>query len=495
MRVGRDRRVSDPVRAAAPVCASPEVHLFFRPDGEVRTCCINDEPLGFVPRDRLADIWQGTARSALVASIAAGRFDRGCGACGAEIEAEGRDGSMAASFDWLAPGDGPPAVWPALLTFNLSIDCNLQCVQCDGEQSSSIRLHREHRPPMAPAYGDAFFTEIVPFLAHARRADFSGGEPFMARENYRIWDLIPSVAPDLECRVVTNGTQWNSRVESVLERVPLGFVFSIDGITAATYESIRIGASFDSVMANMDRFLAVARERGTWASVNHCLMPENVHEFAELLLWAESRDLPVEVSVVRKPSAHSIAALPHEAIVAIVDELDRQSPTVLPQLRRNAHTWNAELARLRSWAKADAATRRSLAGFGTQTVAGLPRRGSGPYDDVAARADLAASPALRGSVHSVDVDEHGTIVDGSASVTEVGFDVDRLVGSPVDQLPERLQERFGPLARQRVVRSDGDRIDTELTFASATIRSSVVALRDAGGFASVARILFAVETT
>src|SRR5690606_1013499 len=118
-------------------------------------------------------------------------------------------------------------------------------------------------------------------------------------ENFRVWDMIAETAAPVDCVVVTNATQWTPRIEALLERIPFSFIFSIDGITKSTYESIRVGADFDRVMANVERFCRYVVDRGTVASVNHCLMPSNVHEFGGLLMWAEERGLFVNVSVVR----------------------------------------------------------------------------------------------------------------------------------------------------------------------------------------------------
>ena len=63
--------------------------------------------------------------------------------------------------------------------------------------------------------------------------------------------------------VTTNGTQWSRRIEQICERLPISFVLSLDGITKDTYESIRVGADFDQVMTNLDRFQSYAQRHGT----------------------------------------------------------------------------------------------------------------------------------------------------------------------------------------------------------------------------------------
>ncbi|MFN8017994.1 MAG: radical SAM protein [Acidimicrobiales bacterium] len=479
--------------AAAPLrCASPAVQLFLRPDGEVRVCCINEHPLGHVPQDRLRDLWDGHVRRAALDRLADGQVPDGCQGCAAEVAAEGWDGSYPATFEeWSGDAASPPA-WPQLLSFNLSIECNLQCVQCDGEQSSAIRIHREHRPRLVSPYDDRFFEDVVPFLAHARRAIFSGGEPFLASENYRLWDAVAASAPHLDCRVITNATQWSARVEAVLERVDLGFVFSIDGMSAATFEAIRVGARFDAVMANLERFLAVARERGTWCSINHCLMAENAHEFADLLAFAEARALPVDVSVVRKPSRHSVVRLHQDEIRSVVATLEARDAEMEASLVLNLATWRRELDRLRRWAALSDDGRRRLRGASGELVAGVPRLGDGPLDDRAAR-DALAARAPGATVHHIDIGEGDVVVAASASVAEVGLDVAALVGRSGDEIPGALAAAIGPLGRRRELGEVGGGPMSELEVGTMLVRSVVVPMRDADGWAATARIAFTVE--
>ena len=44
--------------------------------------------------------------------------------------------------------------WPERLELALSNACNLQCVMCNGELSSSIRIHREHRTALPTVAGE-----------------------------------------------------------------------------------------------------------------------------------------------------------------------------------------------------------------------------------------------------------------------------------------------------------------------------------------------------
>jgi MoaA/NifB/PqqE/SkfB family radical SAM enzyme len=357
-------------RHGSSACLAPLMQMHLLPDGDVRACCRNAQALGNIAQQRLPEIWAGAARQALVRQLGEGCFEGGCASCGEEVAAEGRRGSYPSSFDVWSRRLGyvpSPTGWPNRLELNLSNTCNLQCIQCSGDLSSSIRIHREHRPPLPAVYGDQFFDDLAPFLPHVRHANFAGGEPFLASENFRVWDLIADVAPDLECTVCTNLTQWSPKVEAVLDRLRMHVVFSLDGVSKDTFEGIRQGADLDRVLANVERFRDHARARGTSVEINHCLMPQNYAEFGDLLRFAEERDIHVNVSVVRTPEHASLFHLPDDELRHVVDVLDRQDAAVRPALRLNRITWERELARIRGWA-ADAGRRASIATSGAPEI-------------------------------------------------------------------------------------------------------------------------------
>lgn len=479
------------VSAAPRACVAGEVQLFFRPDGEIRACCRNERALGHVT-DGVMATWTGDRRRALVDALSAGTYDLGCEACGNEVRLEGRPASYPATFDEWAPAVDRPR-WPALLDFNLSIACNLQCIQCNGEQSSAIRIHRERRPPLASPYADSFYEEIRPFLRHARLARFAGGEPFLAPENHRVWELIAEEAPDLLSVVITNATVFNDRVEAAMRSVRMGFVLSIDGATAATYEAVRVGADFDEVMRNVVRFRDHARTASTPISVNHCLMVQNHHEFADLLLWAESLGLRVDVSVVRDPHHCSIARLPAERAREVHREMERRRSDVEGRLQLNRATWEREVTRIGRWAELDDHERRQLWGDAGRMVLMFKCEGIGPHDDAAAIRDIRAHVG-DGVTTTVTVDHHQTIVDCSGRLDVFGLAPDDLLGRPVAELPQILGTTLGPHRDQRVIAESPDRVDLEFRLGAVAVRATIAALRDEGGWADRARIVLGVTS-
>jgi hypothetical protein len=449
-------------------------------------------------------MWDAAERRELSSALARGSFPSSCSGCAHEVRLEGRASSYLANFDPFLPELSTSRVgaWPTRMEFNLSNSCNLQCLQCNGDLSSMIRLHREQRPPLEDPYDDAFFEDLREFIPHLVWAQFAGGEPFMAPANFRVWSLVEELNPGLLCIAVTNATRWNDEIRQVCERLRMGFTFSIDGVTSATYESIRVGASFEETMRNLERFCEIAGEAGTPTEVNHCLMRQNHHEFGELLLFAEERSMPVHVSVVRDPSHCSLASLPVTELRGIHEALLAEEDRVLPQLSLNAHVWRAEVDRIGRWADATEQERSEALGTWVTTVPtliprimGLPRRGVGPTDDRAARAAL-AERSDPGALTWFSVDADDRVVEVSAGlVALLGSPADELLGGQADALGAAVLRQFGAMGSYEVIASDDDRIDAVASFAGCNVLVATVALRDGRGRADTVRVLMAVESS
>lgn len=480
-------------------CLAASLNLYFFPDGQVRPCCRHAEPLGTIGHDRLIDIWRGQARSQMVDSLGRGEYVGGCGGCGIEVAIEGRSAAYPSSFDQFGDqlGDG---AWPLRMEFNLSSVCNLQCIQCNGDLSSSIRLHREGRAPMSNPYDDRFFEDLEAFIPHLRWAQFAGGEPFLAPESFRVWEMVERLNPSLACNVITNATQWNRRVSDVTERVPMGFVFSLDAVTKELYESIRIGADFDSVMANVEYLRGVAAGHGTTCSINFCLMAQNYRGFGDVLLFAEERGMKVDVSVVRDPPSASLASLDETGRRAAHDYLLAATDRVLPSLQLNADVWRTEVARVGAWADSPPPQLDAARDQWVQLRPTLPKRilefnvdGVGPSNDAEARTELAAL-APGGAVHSFTVDVADTVVEVSAGLADLlGEPVESLIGRPSTDLQLTAVSAFGEIESYEVKRSDANRHDAVAGLANGVVHLSMVALREPNGRATSARILLAIE--
>ena len=132
-------------------CWAPTSSLYFFPDGNVLSCCVNtDHVLGRVGESTLREIWEGARAAELRAALEAQDYSLGCARCAPATVPGGGDFSHARQFDGFEPAEPPTSApsYPRRMDFVLSNRCNLQCVMCNGDLSSSIRSRREGRPPL-----------------------------------------------------------------------------------------------------------------------------------------------------------------------------------------------------------------------------------------------------------------------------------------------------------------------------------------------------------
>ena len=290
-------------RAARPTepafdtaCVAPWVSLEFDPSGLVYGCCSSQMyPLGRIGIDRLSEIWSGPRVDALRHALANWDLSVACGTCRWHLE-HGRMDPVAAVYDRYPLESAYPQA-PHMMLFALSNACNLACVMCNGELSSRIRA-QEGRPPLRSPYTDEFFVDLEALLPSVQLTKFLGGEPFLAREHQRVWDLMEALGSQARVEVTTNGTVWNDVVESVLGRFRTDISVSIDAATAATYERIRRGGDFASMQRNIERFLAATQQAGTRLDVTYCLMIPNWHELFAFLCWAERIGVRASINLV-----------------------------------------------------------------------------------------------------------------------------------------------------------------------------------------------------
>lgn len=342
---------SKPFRA---ICYAPFNSMYLDTLGLVRACCVNRRyVLGDINKDRLDDVWFGERFRKLREAMKRYDLRLGCEHCQWQID----DGNLARDpsrhsslhafkyerFD-VRPDD---ALWPSNIEFNLSNTCNLECVMCGGEFSSSIRSRREKLPPLPRPYNDQFFEDLEKYIPHLKTAQFLGGEPFLIVEHFRVWDMMIASGTMREVDVTTNGTIYNHRVEKILDSLPVWICMSIDGYTKETFESIRVNAVYETFMENFRRFHAYSERHGRRINFNYTLSRLNYHEFADFLLFAEDYNAAVSVCTLVAPEEFSLYATQEAELVDILHKLEARDADATARLKVNLGAWTSALDSLR----------------------------------------------------------------------------------------------------------------------------------------------------
>jgi MoaA/NifB/PqqE/SkfB family radical SAM enzyme len=414
-----------------PVCHAPFSSLYLDPAGRVTACCANTwHPLGDLTRESLTDIWRGRAAERLRGRLAAGDLGLGCELCAAEVAVGSPATAELRRFDPLAPSVAEPE-WPRQLELALSNACNLQCVMCNGELSSAIRIHREGRSPLPRVYGDEFFAELDEFLPHLQRVMFLGGEPFLGAEPMRVLDRLVERGLTPDVYVTSNGTQWNERVERALRSLPVDVSVSVDGFRKETIEAIRVGVRHEALVDNIGHYRAATRDNGGGFSLTFCLQRGNWRELGDVLAWGDRLDALVGVSTLTNPPHLSLHRLAGGELEEVVGVLHEQDGALRPRLGRNLVVWQRELGRL----EALLAERLADASVSVSGGAG---------DGHAGAETLAASFADGRGVHRMHADGSQVVLRIEPDPSDVlGVDLADLSGAPTSALAGRLTEALG----------------------------------------------------
>lgn len=423
------------------LCYAPFVSMYFDTLGFVRACCQNTRyTLGNVAQQRLDEIWNGSRAGALRRALMNNNLKLGCEFCDWQF-AEGNHHSVFAWDFERFSAESPEPRWPKQIEFSLSNVCNLECIMCNGEWSSSIRARREKLPPLRKAYPDSFFDDLRKYLPRLENAKFLGGEPFLAPEPLRVCEMMIEDGLTIPCHFTTNGTQYNARVERILDSLPITLAVSMDGLTKETVESIRVNANHEDLMANFKRFHAYAKEKRTGIGLTYCLMRQNWREFGDFLLFADDWDCAVEVNTVRGPVHCSIYTLPDGEFSKIVSAMEKRDGELVARLNRNRGLWIETMDRLRN----HRANPDAMAAVESRLVSlQAPAKEADPGLELRARAELSqwcdGGPV---DLLRCDGDEFIVAIESDTDTGFLGVPSDRLLGKPLRDVNPQLRNVLG----------------------------------------------------
>lgn len=171
---------------------------------------------------------------------------------------------------------------PRALQIEVTGACNLGCRMC-------LVRYRPRLDRNEASVDLATFKAIVDALPELEEVTLQGlGEPLMAPDLFAMIEHVS--ARGVRTIFNTNATLITRAVaERLVDAGPTIVCISLDGATAPTYESIRDGASFTKVLANVRGLVDVVRARGAGRPhlrVVFVAMRRNVHELPALVRLA-----------------------------------------------------------------------------------------------------------------------------------------------------------------------------------------------------------------
>ena len=305
-------------------CVAPYNNMYFTTEGNVAPCWLLVGKLDKWSTNRsIKDIWFGEKFTEYRNNLKEGIFNSECRVCKQKIEAD--TWPLAMAYDGFTVKE-----YPTLLELELSNQCNLECVMCEGRLSSGIRKNRDQLPPMPQVYDDSFVEQLKEFIPHLEELRFNGGEPFAQKIVYDICMLVAEINPGLRINIATNGTVYNKQVREILAKCNISLNISIDSLDKDNYEAIRINGDFDTLMENFQTFNKYCKDNDRGLSVMVNPMNNNWWEMPEFVKFTTENKVNLWYNTIHHPEHLSIWKLPSSDLNVILQTLQPQVEELKP---------------------------------------------------------------------------------------------------------------------------------------------------------------------
>ena len=327
------------------VCHAPSRSLYFDIHGKATACCFNRvHVLGKYPENSVSEIIKSDKRKFLQKELCRQNFMYGCQHCHKLIEAGNFEGVEARQYDTLKEQD----FIPSEITFELDNTCNLECVMCHEEFSSSIAKSKGVANIKHP-YDKEFLNQLKEYIPYLKVAKFLGGEPFLINIYYEIWDLILELNPNCKINLQTNGTIFNDKIKDYLQRGNFNIGVSIDSLKAETFASIRRNAKLDTVLNNLDKFISISKPKNNYVNISVCPMQQNWQEIPDLVNLCNQKRVFVYFNHVYT-EGFAISELPEDKLLEIIDyfKSSKLSNTGIIS-KRNNKFFNNLVSQIEAW--------------------------------------------------------------------------------------------------------------------------------------------------
>jgi len=336
-------------------CVLPWVSLETSPIGTVRPCCLAEEEITDDQGEKfdlmtadLSAVQNSQYMKKLREDFLQGKKPNTCRKCWNE-ERAGRTSKRMHTLDRLKhmvadeswTGDTKPLMFLDLKLGNI---CNLKCRICGSWSSSTFAveelnyLSRDEetkkksfhytmlRKGAWPRENENFWDQIDQIIDQIRYIEFTGGEPFMIREHFRLLQSIVDRgrAGSVEIHYNTNGTHWPEEAEYIWRHFrTVEIAFSIDDIDDR-FEYQRTNAVWSEVLENIEKFRALRGKYPGKIQLQVCstINVFNVMYLETLANWIDQQRFDFCYwNMMHEAYYFSVSTLPDTAKSVVIDRL------------------------------------------------------------------------------------------------------------------------------------------------------------------------------
>jgi len=169
---------------------------------------------------------------------------------------------------------------PLVAKIELTIRCNLACTMCATHDADRVRQDLDFDTFMA-------LEPLFPYLLSTYL--YGIGEPLL---HPRVLDMVDVLSRyDVNVGIISNGLLLDAKTaDAFVEKNLYKLSLSIDGATAATYEKIRRGGSFNTLMQNIEYLAevkAARKQERPFLTFNFVSMRDTIGELTDLIKLAK----------------------------------------------------------------------------------------------------------------------------------------------------------------------------------------------------------------
>ena len=323
-------------------CFAPWSNLEILPTGDILPCCkfqsSHYADKFNIKQHTIEEYRQSSMLSDIKQQFQQEQWPSGCERCKIEEENGIQSKRQLDHTRWKHHYDEYDLDSNALLTASLALGntCNLKCIICSPHASSKWNkeykdLYHVEIASIQDVRQDVIssLTTIAPNLVHI---DMHGGEPFLSsiEQHQALLDhyIHTKQAKNISIHYTTNATifpgiDWTQRWQHFAE---VDLQLSIDGV-AHRYEYQRYPADWNTVVANVHRYLELQHRPNIKLSVAHTVSAYNIFYIEEFVQWCNQIGLPRPwMGKLHRPAHLRPSVWPNTAKEAIVNKL--QSSTI-----------------------------------------------------------------------------------------------------------------------------------------------------------------------
>jgi MoaA/NifB/PqqE/SkfB family radical SAM enzyme len=259
------------------ICPNPFVYAELHHNGEIGTCCYISSKFGNLKNKSLKDIWNGDSFKKLRRSILDGEYtycdSSKCASMQQVLQPQRVTFNYQIPYQLIRRSNANNSIvskyikkhesnssLPEILSLEDDDSCNLSCPSCRIElhvlNTANSKRKLQAQIDLLNSMGNDF-KEL--WLCGA-------GDPFAAKSyNELLSNFDFNKFPQLKIRLDSNGmlfnkSTWDKTLKNVHEKIDI-IAISVDAATKETYELIRRGGNFDTLVKNL-WFLSNLRKKG-----------------------------------------------------------------------------------------------------------------------------------------------------------------------------------------------------------------------------------------